>query len=118
MRPGLLTLVEGIGGVMVPLDERHTVLDLMVALAMPVILVSPTGLGAISHLLTAVAALQARGVALQAILLNETNGSGVPLDALARTIAGFCGADRLHTLRRHATEGAFDELLMRFVAMP
>ena len=56
MRPDALTLIEGVGGVMVPLDERHTVLDLMAALGLPVVLVSPTGLGAISHLLTALAA--------------------------------------------------------------
>ena len=47
-------LIEGIGGIMVPLDERHTVLDWMVALRLPVLLVAGSYLGTISHTLTAV----------------------------------------------------------------
>ena len=44
-------LIEGIGGVMVPLDDRHTVLDWMVALTCPVILVTGSYLGSLSHAL-------------------------------------------------------------------
>ena len=45
-------LIEGIGGVMVPLDDRHTVLDWMVALTCPVMLVTGSYLGSLSHTLT------------------------------------------------------------------
>ena len=113
MRPGVLGLIEGVGGVMVPLDARRTVLDLIVALPIPAILVSPTGLGAISHVLTAVAALRARNLVPHAVILNETAGSGVALEATARTVAGFCEGSPVHVLGRHATEAAFDALLAR-----
>ena len=42
---GGVLLIEGIGGIMVPLDERHTVLDLMAALGLPLILVGGSYLG-------------------------------------------------------------------------
>jgi dethiobiotin synthetase len=47
-RDGAL-LIEGIGGVMTPLDARHTVLDWMAALDIPIVLVAGSYLGAISH---------------------------------------------------------------------
>ncbi len=61
-RPSDVTLIEGIGGVMVPLDDTHTVLDWIVELGAPVLLVAGSYLGTLSHTLTAVAALRARGV--------------------------------------------------------
>ena len=103
VRPDCLTLIEGVGGVMVPLDERHTVLDLMAALDLPVILVSRTGLGAISHLLTALAALRTRDVSPRAIILNETAGGTVPLAATRATLLRFCGEVPLVDVPRHAT---------------
>ena len=72
-----LTLIEGVGGIMVPLDDRHTTLDMMATLALPVVLVTGSYLGAISHGLTAIAALAARGIAPALVILNETAGSPV-----------------------------------------
>ena len=111
VRPDRLSLIEGVGGVMVPLDHQHTILDLIVALDLPVILVSPTGLGAISHLLTALAALRLRDLAPRAIILNETAGSGVPLTATRGTLTRFCGAVPLLEIRREADAAAFDAIL-------
>ncbi len=51
-RRGVL-LIEGVGGVMVPLDEQRTILDVMMALQLPLILVTGSYLGTISHTLTA-----------------------------------------------------------------
>ena len=56
-----LRIWNGIGGVMVPLNRTHTTLDWMTALNLPLILVAGSYLGTISHTLTAVAAVKARG---------------------------------------------------------
>ncbi len=48
-----LLLIEGVGGIMVPLDGERTVLDVMMALQLPLILVTGSYLGTISHTLTA-----------------------------------------------------------------
>ena len=45
--------IEGVGGIMVPLDREHTVLDWAKALDVPLILVAGSYLGTISHTLTA-----------------------------------------------------------------
>lgn len=85
-----LLLVEGVGGVMVPLDGQRTVLDWMAALKLPVLLVAGTYLGAISHALTALAALRSAGPAPVAIVLNESAG-GIPLADTLASLAPHAG---------------------------
>ena len=82
-------LIEGVGGVMVPLDERHTVLDWIAALRIPAILVGGSYLGAISHALTALDALRSRSLAIATLVVNETPRSSVALDETAATITRF-----------------------------
>jgi len=84
-----ILLIEGIGGVMVPLDAERTVLDVMMALQLPLILVAGSYLGTISHTLTALDALYQRGLRVWAIIVSETPGSTVPLDDTVATIARF-----------------------------
>jgi dethiobiotin synthetase len=99
--PGTL-LIEGIGGVMVPLDERHTVLDWIAALRIPAIVVSGSYLGAISHALTALDALRSRSLTVAALVVNETPQSTVSLDETAATIARFADRAPVITLPRLA----------------
>ena len=84
-------LIEGVGGVMVPLDDRHTVLDWMAALGIPVILVAGSYLGTISHSLTALDVLGRRGVAVRATVISESPASGVGLDETVETVGRFAG---------------------------
>ncbi|CAN0456632.1 unnamed protein product, partial [Laminaria digitata] len=61
---GMSLLIEGIGGVMVPLDETRTVADLIAALGIPALLVGGSYLGSLSHTLTAYEALRSRNIAV------------------------------------------------------
>ena len=88
-RPVDLTLIEGIGGVMVPLDDTHTVLDWIVEVGAPVLLVAGSYLGTLSHTLTAVAALRARGLEPAAIIVSESEQQPVPLEETTRIIRQF-----------------------------
>ncbi len=74
-----LTLIEGVGGVMVPLDGERTVLDWIVALKIPVLVVVGTYLGAMSHALSAIEVLKGRGVPIKAVIVSESEGSEVTL---------------------------------------
>jgi dethiobiotin synthetase len=65
-------VVEGAGGVMAPLNETETMLDLAASLAMPAVLVSHGGLGAINHVLLSLAALRSRSLPILGVILNET----------------------------------------------
>lgn len=82
-------VVEGVGGVMSPITERHTVIDWIAALRMPAVLVTGTYLGAQTHALTALAALQRRSIAVHALVASETAGSTVGLRENMRSLARF-----------------------------
>jgi dethiobiotin synthetase len=82
-------LIEGVGGVMVPLDERHTVLDWMSALRLPVLLVAGSYLGTISHTLTALRVLAHRNLTVVALAVSESVTPGAPLGETVATIAPF-----------------------------
>jgi dethiobiotin synthetase len=67
-----LLLIEGAGGVMSPLTDTATNLDLMVALDLPILLVAGSYLGTVSHVLTALEVIRARGLNLAALVMSES----------------------------------------------
>lgn len=71
IRDGLL-LVEGAGGVMSPLTDGETNLDMIAALGAPVLLVAGSYLGTISHVLTALVALRAAKARVAAVVMSES----------------------------------------------
>ena len=100
-----LLLIEGIGGAMVPLDEAHTVRDWMGALQIPVLLVAGTYLGALSHTLTALAALREAGSAPAVIVINASPDSPVSLADTLASLRPHAGAVPLLTLGRDDVAG-------------
>lgn len=96
-------LIEGVGGIMVPLNESQTVLDLMVALSLPVILVAGSYLGTLSHVLSAQDVIERHALGLRAIVVSETDGSPVPLDATLATLANFTAVPLLGLRRESST---------------
>ena len=84
-----LMLIEGVGGIMVPLDGERTILDVMMALRLPLILVAGSYLGTISHTLTALDSLYRRDMNVLAVIVSETTGSTVPLDETVAELSRF-----------------------------
>jgi len=87
-RRGVL-LIDGVGGIMTPLDPSRTMLDVMMALRLPLILVTGSYRGALSHTLTALDSLFRRDMSLLATIVSETPGSKVPLDEVVASISRF-----------------------------
>ena len=83
-------VVEGAGGVLVPLNDRHTMADLMSRLGLPCVLVALSGLGTINHTLLSLEALKARDVSVLGVVMN-----GVPNAANADAIRSFGGVSVL-----------------------
>ncbi|HSM95474.1 MAG TPA: dethiobiotin synthase [Rhizomicrobium sp.] len=81
--------IEGVGGVMVPLDETHTVLDWMEALDLPLILITGSYLGTISHTLTAVESLKLKRLRIKALVINDSGDGAVPMDETKAALARF-----------------------------
>jgi len=65
-------LIEGAGGVMSPLTDTHTNLDLAKDLRLPVLLLASNYLGAVSHTLTALEVLARRDLEVKAVVVTET----------------------------------------------
>ena len=84
-----VTLIEGVGGVMAPLDAEHTVLDWIEALGAPALLVVGSYLGTLSHSLTAAAALRERGVTIAGVVVSESEEQPVAANETAATLARF-----------------------------
>lgn len=66
-----VVLVEGIGGLLVPLTARHSVADLVRWLRLPLLVVAPAGLGALNHTLLTVEAARLRGLEVLGVVLNR-----------------------------------------------
>ncbi|QNN24660.1 dethiobiotin synthase [Planctomycetales bacterium ZRK34] len=64
-------LVEGIGGVMVPLDEKRSVIDLAKAIDYPVVVVTRGDLGTLNHTALTCAAIRQAGLRLAGIVINR-----------------------------------------------
>jgi dethiobiotin synthetase len=79
-----LRLLEGAGGLMSPIAEDGTSLDLPAALGLPSILVGGGYLGAVSHTLTALEVLRTRGLPVLAVVVSEAAEPAAP--ALAETL--------------------------------
>ncbi|HEX2055407.1 MAG TPA: dethiobiotin synthase [Nitrospiraceae bacterium] len=66
-----VTLVEGVGGLLVPIGEDWDVRDLIVELKLPVIVVGRSTLGGVNHARLTMEALHARQVRIVALVLNQ-----------------------------------------------
>jgi dethiobiotin synthetase len=84
-----ILFIEGVGGIMVPLNGNRTVLDWMAALNIPLLLVVGGYLGAISHTLTALDVLAQRKLEIAAIVVSESERGTVELDDTVASITRF-----------------------------
>jgi dethiobiotin synthetase len=84
-----ILFIEGVGGIMVPLDADRTVLDWMAALQIPLLLVVGGYLGTISHTLTALDVLSQRHLKVATIIVSESERNPVELDDTVASIARF-----------------------------
>lgn len=82
-------LVEGVGGAFVPLDDNRLVTDWIAALGLPSLLVTGSYLGSLSHCLSTVEAMRARGLEIAAILVSQSVDQPVPMEETVATLARF-----------------------------
>lgn len=88
-------LVEGIGGLRVPLAEGREVVDLVADLEVPALVVGRAGLGTLNHTALTVEALERRDVSVRGVILNGLEDGGT--DDAERTnptvLRGMLGPD-------------------------
>lgn len=69
-------IVEGAGGLMVPLYKKYLFLDLAAELSLPLVIVGRAGLGTINHTLLTLHAARSRGLKVHGIILNRSSKAG------------------------------------------
>lgn len=117
-----LRIIEGIGGVMVPLSSNATTLEWMALLGAPAILVCGSYLGAISHALTALLALTSRNIPVLGIVVSQSVDEPVALEETRSTIGRFAGSVPVVSLARDASVsgdyGSYASLLEALLLVP
>jgi malonyl-CoA O-methyltransferase len=92
-------VVEGAGGVLVPVGGGATMADLMARLGLPVVLVARSTLGTINHTLLSLAALRRRGLAVAGVVLvgppNPGNRAAIASHGRVRILAEMPWLDHL-----------------------
>jgi dethiobiotin synthetase len=110
-------VVEGVGGLLVPLTTHHSVRDLARELDLDVLIAARPGLGTINHTLLTLEAARAGGLRVRAVILTPWSDRPAPLEISNReTIARLGGVD-VHGLGR-APDGSPAALGAAGAALP
>ena len=92
-------IVEGAGGVLVPLNDRETLADLMEELGLPAVVTARSGLGTINHTLLTISELRGRSVPVAGVVMvgaaNEENRNAIEKYGRTRVVAEVPVLDRL-----------------------
>jgi dethiobiotin synthetase len=104
--PADLTLVEGVGGLMSPIAESATGLELMAALRLPTVLVGGSYLGAMSHTLTALETARAYDLEVSALVISQSRDPDAPdFRETVADIAALSGGAPVIAAPLHDTAG-------------
>ncbi len=91
-------VVEGVGGLLVPLTDDYSVCDLAVDLGLPVVVVARAGLGTINHTLLTLAAAHAARLDVRAVVLNPWPADPDAMLRSNRDTIARAGEVDVHTL--------------------
>jgi dethiobiotin synthetase len=84
-------IIEGAGGLLVPLNQKDTILDLIIELGVEVILISKHYLGSINHTLLTVDCLQNNNIPIKGIIFNGEENKATESIILSKTKVPFLG---------------------------
>ena len=81
-----LVLIEGVGGTMVPINDKFTIMDLIIKLNIPVILTIGSYLGSISHTLNAYEILNKYNINISSIVVMQSESQDVGVEHTINSI--------------------------------
>jgi dethiobiotin synthetase len=91
-------IAEGVGGLLVPLTETHTVRDFAVALGLPLLVAARPGLGTISHTLLTLEAARSAGLNVLAVVITPWPVEPSPMERSNRETIERLGGVEVHTI--------------------
>jgi dethiobiotin synthetase len=125
-------IVEGAGGLLVPIKRNYFMIDLVVAMKAPLVIVARPGLGTINHTLLTCASARERGINVAGIIINNyparpslaerTNPdalrryAGTPLLGILPHLPGVSVTSRKYASLLEATETNIDiETMLKYI---
>ncbi|MDO8684769.1 MAG: dethiobiotin synthase [Armatimonadota bacterium] len=110
-------IVEGAGGVLAPISESETMMDIIRALAIPVVLVARRGLGTLNHTLLSLSELRHNNVEVLGVILNTVglDGPDYIVQDNVKTIEKFVDVRVLGTIGTIADMSAIGASFREFV---
>jgi dethiobiotin synthetase len=106
--PRGVLILEGVGGLLVPLAAGFTVLDLAVRLGLPLLIAAPPGLGTINHTLLTLRAARAAGLEVRAVVLTPWPAQPSALERSNRDTIARLGDVEVACLSHVASPAARD----------
>ncbi len=88
---GTTLIVEGVGGLLVPLSDGYSIRDLAVELGLPVVIVARTGLGTINHTLLSIESARSAGLEVAAVVMTPWAEDPTPIELSNRLTIGRIG---------------------------
>src|SRR5271169_5008913 len=110
-------IVEGVGGLLVPLTDDYTVCDLAAELGLPVLIAARPGLGTINHTLLTLEAARAAGLDVRAVVLTPWPDDPSALEFSNRETIAHMGNVQVEGLSRVRSLDAAD-LVMAGAELP
>ena len=107
-----ILIIEGVGGTMVPINNKYTILDIMKSLNIPIILTIGTYLGTISHTLNAYEVLIKNDINVNSIVLNQSNENEVDMELTQNSLLNYIKNIPIHTIKRnHENNNVLDNII-------
>jgi dethiobiotin synthetase len=100
---GATMIVEGVGGLLVPLTDDYSVCDLALALGLPMLIAARPGLGTINHSLLTLRVARAAGLSVRAVVLTPWPVGPTPMELSNRDTIARVGEVEVQTLARVAS---------------
>jgi len=94
-------IIEGVGGTMVPINTKYTIIDLIKKIKIPIILVIGSYLGSISHTLNCLNNLSKYKIFIKSIVISESKENDVGIDITKNSLINHINSVPIYKLKRN-----------------
>jgi len=103
-------IVEGAGGLLVPLNDKDYIIDLIKHFKLPTLLVVRSGLGTINHTLLSLNSLRDKGIEILGVVMNgnKNQGNKEAIEQYGR-VKVIAEIENLEIIDQNSLSGAFNK---------
>lgn len=110
-------VIEGAGGLIVPLNSKDMIIDLIKKLDIPILLVARSGLGTLNHTLLSIEAIRSRGLDLWGVVMNgERNNSNEEAIRRYGKVDRLIAVEPIQTLNQKSLKTEFKTKLLSYAS--